>query len=396
MDEVSSEQIRLWADQYLKGTISEEDRQSFERWYNSVPEGTIEWPDLHTASADQLQAKMLQVIQEKIHSGEYGAQHIITGKWKRVMAAAAIILLLGAGAAYWTLTGKEKPEQPGQLVADHQPATDLPPGGDKAVLTLSDGTKLVLDNTGSKQLTDQGSSQLNIDEGLVAYKAVKNIKDQSPTVYNTLTTPRGGQYKLILSDSTKVWLNASSSIRYPTTFSGNDREVTVSGEVYFEVAHNASKPFWVRFSSPGGNGAVKVLGTHFNVSAYKEDAVAKITLLEGAVNVTQGSEQVLLKPGEQAQLKQNGNMGKITGVNVSGETAWISNQFWFDDANIQTVMRDISRWYNIDVQIEGNIPEHFNGYIPRNVTVSKMFEILGQTKLIHFKIADNKTIVVSP
>ena len=207
--------------------------------------------------------------------------------------------------------------------------------------------------------------------------------------YNTLTTPRGGQYHLTLSDGTSVWLNAASSIKYPIAFTGNERRVEITGEVYFEVEHNAAKPFRVICNGQ----TVEDLGTHFNINAYNDENAVKTTLLEGSVNVSAAGKNKMLKPGEQAQL-QHGNI-RIADVDVNKVAAWKNGLFQFNDDNIRDIMRQLGRWYDVDIKYEGNLPDwEFSGAIPRNANLSQVLDILSFVK-VHFRI-DGKTIVVKP
>jgi len=384
MEEITPEQLGLWAKQYLEGTISAEDKIRFEAWYNAVPEGTIEWDDENTASAEALRMQIWQTIYEQIHSERLGLSRKKIA-WLRYVAAALILLMAGT-AMYWRYYRKEKPK----TVFSAHLKQDLQPGGNKAVLTLSNGQKIVLDSSHNGNLVNLGNSRTaKVNNGLLAYAPLKTKHRQTDTGYNTLATPRGGQYKLILPDGTRVWLNAASSIYYPIAFAEKERVVEVTGEAYFEVAPNARAPFKVLVNDL----VIKVLGTHFNVMAYKDETLSEVTLLNGAVNVTKGEKHLLLKPGEQAQLDQKGRLTKVKDVNVAGIVSWTSCQFWFDNADIQSVMKQVSRWYNADIIIKGTIPQHFTGYIPRNVSVSKLFEVLQETSHLHFSVEDGKLIV---
>jgi hypothetical protein len=269
---------------------------------------------------------------------------------------------------------------------------DIAPGGNKATLTLANGATIILNDVRKGQVTSQGSSRIiKVNNGLVAYQPAGAGAQTSEVAYNMLTVPRGGQFRLVLADGTRVWLNSASSIRYPTAFTGADRTVRITGEAYFEVAKNNRQPFRVM----AGQMTVCVLGTHFNIMAYPDEPAARVTLLEGAVNVKSQGNNVRLKPGEQLLLDPDGRIRTVDSVNLQGVISWTHDQFWFNGADIHAVMREISRWYNVDVVINGNIPEHFEGYIPRDVNVSKMFEVLRQTNLLHYTIQNNK-IIVSP
>jgi ferric-dicitrate binding protein FerR (iron transport regulator) len=234
----------------------------------------------------------------------------------------------------------------------------------------------------------QGNTKIiKTDSGRLAY----NGTNEKPTeiTYNTLSTPKGGQYQLILPDGSKVWLNAASSIRYPTAFVGNSRIVEITGEAYFEVMHNSKVPFEVKTRSQ----VIEDIGTSFNVNAYTDEAAIRTTLLEGAVKV----DNVVLKPGEQAEA-DNGTQ-KITvikGVDIQRAVAWKNGIFSFKDADLKTVMRQLARWYNVDVEYEGAVPGgSFGGDIGRGLTLSQVLEGLAETR-VKYKITEGNKIIIQP
>ena len=309
---------------------------------------------------------------------------------RKSLVAAAVLLVFSVGVYLWTgLPGNRK------LARTKGPATpslqnDITPGGNKALLTLSNGTVIVLDTVGTGVVSRQGGVKaVKLDEGHLAYN-MDNAGIDAIT-YNTLSTPRGGQYKVTLADGSNVWLNAASSLRYPTGFRGGERIVEITGEAYFEVAKNPSMPFVVKV-----NGAeVRVLGTAFNVMAYDDEAEVKTTLLQGSVVVSKGAVSRMLKPGQQARLGAGGTISLDEDPDTDEVLAWKNNLFAFNDADIESLMRQIGRWYDVDVQFEGKISKHFNGNISRAVNVSKVFKMLELTGSVHFRIEDKK-IVVSP
>lgn len=283
--------------------------------------------------------------------------------------------------------------QPKRIFPDETPVVqhhDIAPGGNKAILTLANGAQIVLDSVKTGIVSTQGNTGIvKLDNGLLAYK--KSAKADGEVLFNTVTTPKGGEYQVVLSDGTKIWLNAASSVRFPNEFRGNSRHVDITGEAYFEVAKNENMPFSVSVNGL----TVWVLGTHFNVMAYRDEPISKVTLLEGSLKVQQGDHEVLLRPGQQAQAGGNGYLRKIMDVDLHGVMAWKNDQFWFNDDSIETVMRLLSRWYDVRVEIRGNIPQHFGGYISRNIYVSKVFEALKATNYLNYEIQDS-TIIVSP
>jgi transmembrane sensor len=211
--------------------------------------------------------------------------------------------------------------------------------------------------------------------------------------YNTLSTPRGGQYKLILPDGTKVWLNAASTIRFPIAFSGAERKVLVSGEVYFEVTHDSTQPFFVDINS--GNASIEVLGTHFNVNAYADEPEIRATLLEGSVKVIQGNKNELIVPGEQALIAVDRGSGILINkhVDLDDVVAWKNGQTNFSNLSIEAILRIVSRWYDVDIIYESKIPERrLNGGIPRNAPLSDVIKVL-QAYQIHTRLEGKKLFV---
>lgn len=321
-------------------------------------------------------------------------------RWMRIAVAASIILIMGA-AGFWLIRTRET-----KLATTPATTTkDISPGGNKAILTLADNSTIVLDNAANGKLAQEGvATIIKSGDGSLEYSLPATREGNVETLYNTLRTPRGGQYQLTLSDGTKVWLNAASSITFPTSFTGNERNITITGEVYLEVAHNAAKPFKVQT-----NGAdVEVLGTHFNVQAYTDEPAKKITLIEGRVKVSNrqlaiGNRQsAILKPGQQAELIADSQLAPTSrrltihdksDVDMEEVLAWKNGLFRFNNADIETVMKQVERWYDVEVVYEGPVPEgHFRGKIPRNVMASEMLKII-EASGIQFRIENKKIII---
>ncbi|MFX1704021.1 FecR domain-containing protein [Chitinophaga sp. CC14] len=264
---------------------------------------------------------------------------------------------------------------------------DIAPGGNKAMLTLADGSRIVLDEAKNDTLGKQGSTSIiKLQNGQVLYHATGAT---APVTYNTLSTPRGGQYQLTLPDGTRVWLNAASSLHFPTAFTGNNRMVELTGEGYFEVAPLSGKPFLVK-----ANGAdITVLGTHFNIMAYTNENALAVTLLEGAVNVGRNGTIKKLLPGQQARISNNNNI-TVTGADVQEAVAWKNGFFIFDRADITTVMRQLERWYDIEVVYEGTPPQmRFGGGMQRSLPLSGILKILEKNGVL-FKIEGRKITVL--
>lgn len=266
---------------------------------------------------------------------------------------------------------------------------DVGPGGSKAMLTLANGKEIALDSTLKGTLAKQGEANLHVSPGMLKYD--QNRQSSVNTIaYNILKTPKGGQYQLELPDGSKVWLNAASSLKFPTAFRGKERRVELSGEAYFEVARNASQPFFVSVN----NASIAVLGTSFNVMAYADEAAMRTTLLEGAVKVSQASTSSLLKPGEQSLLEPNGRMEVIEKADVNLAVAWKNGLTSFKSADIKTIMRQVERWYDVEVVYNGTIPSRrFTGDIPRDANLSELLRLLEISR-IHFKMEQRKLIVM--
>jgi ferric-dicitrate binding protein FerR (iron transport regulator) len=284
---------------------------------------------------------------------------------------------------------------------------DVLPGKQGAILTLADGSHIVLDSLGNGVVTTQGNQRIILSNGRILYKGINGVTPEK-ALYNTMSTPKGRQYQLVLPDGSKVWLNAASSITYPIAFTGNERVVTVTGEAYFEVTHlsralspgvGAGKvPFIVKINTPSGNGEeVDVLGTHFNINAYDDESAIKTTLLEGSVRMTKGSNSLLIRPGQQAVFlnHSSGEKGIVSEVDVDQVMAWKEGLFNFEGADLKTVLRQLGRWYDVEIVFEGNIPQRkFGGEIPMNLNLSQVLQLLEKIE-VKYRI-EGKKLVVTP
>jgi len=369
---------------YTKNQCSPEEKALIERWY--LEEASMQQlPD----NQDDFNREKIEIWAETLKkAGLKKANYRLGRVW--MASAAALLIFLSIGFYFFRI------EQPEPKVAVSK-TTDVIPGSNKAVLTLADGSKIILDHAGEGVLARQGNIVINkAGDGQLVYDASKSplSTDNAVVAYNTISTPRGGNYHVILPDGSKVWLNSASSISFPTAFNGDERNVTITGEAYFEVASNIHK----RFNVKANGMSVQVLGTHFNVMAYDDEASVKTTLLEGSVKVISGLVSNVIKPGEQAQVA----VGKInvTTANLEEAVAWKNGYFYFKDTDIKTVMRQISRWYDVDVQYRGAVPETvFSGKMYKNVNASKVLEILSYFK-VNFRIEEpltpsgRKTIII--
>jgi len=292
------------------------------------------------------------------------------------LAAAAIFVGMLAGT-YWLMQDKKE----NNTIVEKK--IDIDPGAHKASLRLADGRIIILDSAGTGELAKQGTTIIVNKNGQLVYTSGEK---QQEVLYNTLSTARGEAYSTVLADGTKVWLNSASSIKFPVTFNTNERKVEITGEAYFEVAKNTTRPFKINIA---GRGEVEVLGTHFNITAYENETAIKTTLLEGSVRV---NNSVILKPGQQAIAA--GTITVTSDVDTEKIIAWKENIFLFSADDIQTVMRQIERWYEVEVEFKGEISDrHFTGIISRNNKVSEVLKMLQGTGKIQFEITGKKIVV---
>jgi transmembrane sensor len=293
-------------------------------------------------------------------------------------AAAVLLLIIAGGVLLWP-----KPHK--TITPEIITYADVAPGHTGAILTLSDGKQLTLDSLNNGVIANQSGSSVALQQGQLSYHSNSN----AATSYNTMSTSKGRQFMLVLPDGTKVWLNAASALTYPTAFTSNQRRVKLSGEAYFEVAPNAKQPFVVDVDH---RGAVEVLGTSFNINAYTDEADVKTTLLSGSVR-TGG---VILSPGQQAAQKPGEAVVVHNDVNIAKVTAWKNGRFDFTDASLPEVMRQLERWYDIEVIYEKGIPDtYFYGKISKDLPLSGILKAL-EAAHVHFRIEDGRRLVVMP
>jgi ferric-dicitrate binding protein FerR (iron transport regulator) len=396
-------ELKLFFKKFALGTNTEEEHQQFMEWLETAPIEDVKVVleqyniNLHDDGllAGEIDSNLVSQIEAALdqYESDKESRYFKSKKNKyryflNVAAAACLIIFISAGAIYFTSRNTKNntiAEVPHGQIKDR-----ITPGENKAILTLADGSTIILDETKNGQVAQQGGTQITkLTNGQLVYN--RSNSEPAKIAFNSLTTPRGGQFKLTLPDGSEAWLNAASSIKYPTAFAGHERKVEISGEVYFEIAHNASKPFKVSV-----NGIeVKVLGTHFNINAYSDEVSVKTTLLEGSIKLAKGGSVIKLAPGQQAQVRNGSDIKVINNVDVNQVVAWKSGYFSFNRADIQTVMRQIARWYDVEVSYEKNIPERqFGGKIDRNSNITEVLKILAESK-VHFRI-DGKKIIVSP
>lgn len=372
--------INFLSDKIVTGTITDAEMKEFNDWY--VAFDGLEQEVSSDFEREVLSARLYNQITEQSKDLETRVKKNRFALWQRISAAAAILIMTGTGILFYERTHKASTGQ-------NKPyASDISPGVNQATLILANGKKIILNNTVNGQLPKQHGVIINkARNGEIIYTAL--AASGAPVQYNTLVTARGEQYQIILPDGSHVWLNAASSIKYPVAFNSNERKVELSGEAYFEVVHNGNKPFRVVVKGQ----TVEDIGTHFDIDAYDEAAAMTTTVLEGSVKVTKGASSVILQPGQAAL-----NTTHIDDITIkdadTGVVAWKDGYFYFNHANVQTVMQEFARWYDVNVVYQGAMPKViFKGKIYRNENASQALKILSYFG-VHFKI-EGRIIYVS-
>lgn len=371
--------LQKLAEKWKDGTITPAEQNEFNQWYDSFDDSILEDPaaaESLPALKDRLYAQILK--RENISIGQRGPSSKPISFWISVAAAAAIFLAIGTALIFLPPSKTNNNE----MLSKHQ--TDFKPGGQKATLTLANGHTVELNNSNDAEIAEQsGISISKSKNGLLVYKVhgYKN-PNSNQQEFNTVSTPIGGNYQIELPDGSKIWLNASSSIRFPASFEGlKERKVELNGEAYFEVAKDKNKPFKVS----GKQQEVLVLGTHFNVNAYSNEESAKTTLLEGAVMMRNDKGQAAqLKPGQQASFK--GSQWSIQNVNTTEVIAWQKGNFVFNEESLSSILRQLERWYGVQVDYS-QVPDlKFSGVISKSAYLSKVLKMLELTGNIHLKL----------
>ncbi len=385
---METQELKELIRKYNAGLASVSEKARIEEWYEQINGKDIELGNKSEKEKvkQEISAGLNHYLSnqeeenEEEHHPEQNRSIYSWLKW----AAAFVLLALGTGL--YVNLNNPKPKIVASIKSEPN-VEDIAPGGNKATLTLTDGSKLILDKANNGVLINQGNTVISkTADGKLVYEVLNNQLSPSNTELNSIVTPRGGEYQVTLSDGTKVWLNAASSLSYPTVFSGKQRRVELKGEAYFEVAENAKKPFLLKVND---DIHIEVLGTHFNVMAYHDEAEVKATLLEGSIKVSKNSSSSLLEPGQQAIIGK-GNLIKLANVNTEEAVAWKNGYFMFNDEPLESIMRKISKWYAVDIVYE-NMPDnlHFGGMVSRSKNISSVLKIMELTKNVHFEILPN-------
>ena len=357
---------------YRERNCTEEEAAWVEQWYLGLNKDGEELPpELLAEDLQALEASLSGITRKQYYYKKYAS-----------IAAAAIVLLV-SGIALFTYIHHQKREQ--QYAAN----TDIAPGGNKAILTLADGRKVNLTDVKVGMLSNTKGLKISKEaDGQLVYEITSDAVPSPSMSFNKIETPRGGQYKVLLPDGTAVWLNAASSLKYPASFGQlKERRVMLFGEAYFEVAHNKQKPFVVE----AGGQEIKVLGTHFNVNAYADEPQKRTTLLQGSVQVSNGGRILLLHPGEQSQFSSHSFTSGSADIQTA--TGWKNGRLAFSRTDIRQVLREIARWYDIEIEYSGAEPNYtISGEVPRQAKLSEILKILSLSE-VHFKQQGRKLII---
>jgi transmembrane sensor len=418
MDEKS---LNEFLKKYAANRHTEEEHELFIEWLNTAPLDEVQQiidkyqfvvqrssndePILHPRLAGRIEAEI-----DKLEKEDRQAKpvKVLWPSFKKIASVAAVFILIASTAIYFLSSPDSKKQVIVKTKANLNKNIVLP-GGNKAMLTLADGSTIILGSAHNGILAKQANIDIRkVTGGKIIYNASNLLNSTAPVLYNTITTPRGGQYQLTLSDGTKVWLNAASSLKFPAAFANNERVVELTGEAYFEVAKLTNPTDAGRegrripFKVITTNQTIEVLGTHFNINAYADEATIKTTLLEGSVKVVQSktNNSHLLKPGQQAAVATK---IQISDVDATQSIAWKNGYFIFSHEDIGSIMRQVSRWYDINIQYEANVTqEGFMGTISKFKDVSQVLDMLQLTGTVHFKTENDpaepgkKRIIVMP
>ena len=380
-------------DKYIAGEASLEEEQRLLNFY-----GSFQKQPQSDQEIDQIGDNILERIQETINPVDEDQYSYRFYYLKSISIAAMILLAITTGIYFYSNREIAEPEH----FAEIDVRNDIAPGYNKAILTLADGSKISLDDAANGLLASQGNIAITKTEnGQIVYEnnnidRTKFMANRSVT--NTIQTPKGGKYQVRLPDGSKVWLNSASTLSYPTTFAGNERKVQLKGEAYFEISPNKNIPFRVQ----SGNQIVEVLGTHFNINSYDDEDYVKTTLLEGSVKVILNSKPNvisntrLLKPGEQSLTKSSRSDIRIENADTEKAIAWKNGYFKFRNTPIKEIMREIERWYDVELVYEGKMPtDEFTGFISNDVKISAVLKIMEESGGVKFTVKGKKLKVKS-
>ncbi len=370
-------------EKYIAGKCSPDELRLLESYRDTFELQEMSWDEVKMGNKADVKKRIHGKLEKEIGGLRRNNPKTTIYIWSRYIAAAVLLIIT------LVYLGMQNNIIPG--IGMTQIDSPIVPGGNKALLTMEDGTHIALDQAGIGDVANHGLVRVHKPEdGRLDYQQLEGANFEK-AIYHTLSTPRGGQYQLNLSDGTKVWLNAASSIRFPTTFTESERVVEIVGEVYFEVQKQTDKPFVV----VANDQRISVLGTSFNVKAYPDEGTVETALLEGKVMVNIRDRGYALIPGQQTIFdKENGRV-QITPFVIEEAIAWQSGYFIFGAEHIESVMRKIARWYDVEVIYEGNMEgKFFSGTMSRYEQVEDVLDMLTLTGTVKFKIEGRRIFVM--
>lgn len=378
------EHISALLEKYISNNCSAEEqaelsrllREADEPLYTRVMERYAEMAQ-SAPDVSHRNVQLLEAVMQKIHTIEEPAAPVRRLPRRALAIAASVALLLGVGAAALIYTDQRK--------APIGSVERAEPGANKVMLTLSDGSTKELEEK-PVEVIAEGQTRAQQQGGTIKYDVANS---NAAVVYHTLSTPRGKQFKVVLSDGTTVWLNAASSLRFPTSFTGGERDVELTGEAYFAVSPDADKPFVVK----SARSTIQVLGTEFNIMAYDNEPLHQALLVKGSIRVQTGNEQVLLEPGKMATIHEQGAKMSVNSADVKQITAWKDGRFSLNTTDVRSLMRQIERWFDVDVTFAGAVPERkFGGWLSQNVKLETFLEFLEENG-VHTRLEGRKLII---
>lgn len=376
-DAMTRKEYEVLYQKYIAGNCTEEECELLEEYTDSFQLSSAPWDEDKMGKSEHARQQIAKNLQRSIRRSE--RQKVVSLKtW---YAAASVIFLFFSVFIYLSIDN----EQPALTRTDKPSVVrdDILPGENKAILILDDGSRINLDDAASGLIAHESNTTIKkLPDGQLHYVS-GTPKAGAGVRFNTVATPRGGQFQITLPDGSRVWLNAGSSLRFPTLFAGAERKVELTGEAYFEIARNTAMPFKVVTN----NSEIRVLGTHFNVMAYDDEKQMSATLLEGSVQILKGADKVMIRPGQSATLNKATEKITVAAADPDQAVAWKNGQFIFVDESIESIMRKVSRWYDVEVVYKGDMSnKDFTGTISRNKNVSELLRMLELTGAIHFKI----------
>jgi transmembrane sensor len=381
---ISREEYLSLYEKNLSGLCTPEEIELLDNYQDSIKLNDTGWQD-QEVNKKQVQARIWQRLNESRNALQRPVENKL-GSFIFLKIAALLLIAISVSLIFFNRRSDKTSLSVAQT--KHQV---IHSGGNKAILTMANGSKITLTDAKNGKLFTQNGIQISkAKDGMLEYRFNSDKRSMNNTGDNTITTPRGGQYQIVLSDGTKVWLNAASSLRFPVTFTGNLRKVELTGEAYFEVAKNKDKPFTLNANGT----SVQVLGTHFNVSAYADDPAVTTTLLEGSVRLVKAETIAMLKPGEQGTSLNSQTVFKIEKADIEQVMAWKNGYFLFDNTDIRTIMKQAARWYDVDLVYQGPVNKFYGGKISKYKDINELLKNLELTGTIHFKVEGRRVTVI--